>query len=107
VPGQRHTVDLNHIYDKFTKFVEDTATKSLNRSDLIISALSLHNEWICRTRNREAKIRPTGESAYLNREIKSEQFASMAVVQEAILTEMKSELTNVRRSPRVSALAKA
>ena len=74
----------NHSYDEFTKFVEDTATKSLNRSYLIISALFLHNEWICRTRNREAKIRRTGESAYLNREIKSEQFASMAVVQAAI-----------------------
>jgi hypothetical protein len=55
VPGQRHTVDLNHTSDKFTKFVEDTATKSLNPSDLIISALFLHNEWICRTPNREAK----------------------------------------------------
>ena len=27
----------------------------MNRSDLIISALFLHNEWICRTTNREAK----------------------------------------------------
>ena len=38
----------NNSYDEFTKFVEDTATKSLNRSYLIISALFLHNEWICR-----------------------------------------------------------
>ncbi len=70
--------------------VSKMATKSLNRSDLIISALFLHN-YLSGSYSRSQG--GAGESAYL-RELKIEQSVNMVVVQAAYRNEYKQTKSN-------------
>ena len=82
------------FFSEFTIMVSKMATKSLNRSDLIISALFLHNDlsgYYSRSQGG------AGESAYL-RELKIEQSVSMVVVQAAIPTAMNTSKPNQTKS---------
>ncbi len=82
------------FFSEFTKMVSKMATKSLNRSDLIISALFLHNDlsgYYSRSQGGAEEL------AYL-RELKIEQSVSMVVVQAAIPTAMNTSKPNQTKS---------